>query len=593
LKSLKRFVLRQMPQAQKISAAPENSAAKAWLRALEMTAKIDAAPERIFPLVIEELGARFGDAPALLSPGESFSHAGLAARANQYARWALGEDIAKGDTVCLLMPNRAEYLAVWLGLTRIGAVVALINTHLNGEGLAHCITVAAPKHIIVDTRLDTVLEGLETEAVVWRHGAGFAEMISTRPDAPLTAAETRPVLLSDPALLIYTSGTTGLPKAAFVSHHRVMMWTHWFAGMMDATEDDRLYNCLPMYHSIGGVVASGAVLLAGGAVILREKFSASVFWNDVAQSGATIFQYIGELCRYLLKSDATPVSHSLRLICGNGLSADVWEAFQGRFQIPQVLEFYAATEGNFSLYNAEGKAGAIGRVPGFLKHRFGIALVKRGADGEPLRGDDGFCQRVVTGEAGEAIGRIAGGGARFEGYSDAAATAKKILRNVFVAGDAYVRTGDLMCQDATGFYYFVDRLGDTFRWKGENVATTEVAAALTSYSGITAANVYGVAVPGNDGKAGMAAIEADETFDLAGLKTHLAHKLPTYARPLFLRLVPSFAVTETFKQKKQQLALEGFDPARITDTLYADDGESFSPLDTALYARINSGLMRF
>jgi fatty-acyl-CoA synthase len=558
-----------------------------------MTAKIDAAPERIFPLVIEELGARFGDAPALISPGENFSHAGLAARANQYARWALGQKIAQGDVVCLLMPNRAEYLAIWLGLTRIGAVVALINTHLGGEGLAHCITVASPKHIILDTRLDAVLEGLETEAAVWRHGAAFAELISAVPDGPLAAEEKRAVTLHDAALLIYTSGTTGLPKAAFVSHHRVMMWTHWFAGMMDAGPEDRLYNCLPMYHSVGGVVASGAVLLAGGAVILREKFSASAFWADVAQSGATIFQYIGELCRYLLKSHAAPARHSLRLICGNGLSADVWEAFQARFHIPQVLEFYAATEGNFSLYNAEGKVGAIGRVPGFLKHRFGIALVKQDGDSEPLRGPDGFCQRVTTGEAGEAIGRIAGGAARFEGYSDAAATARKILHNVFEAGDAYVRTGDLMRQDAAGFYYFVDRLGDTFRWKGENVATTEVAAVLAAYPGIIAANVYGVAVPGNDGKAGMAALETDEKFDLSGLKAHLTAKLPAYARPLFLRLVPSLAITETFKQKKQQLAMEAFDPEHATDALYADVGETYRPLDAGLYARISSGLMRF
>jgi fatty-acyl-CoA synthase len=580
-----------MTQAQKI--APENSASRSWLRALEMTAKIDAAPERIFPQVIEELGARFGETPALMSPGENFSHAGLAARANQYARWALGQDIAKGDAVCLLMTNRAEYLAIWLGLTRIGAVVALINTHLAGEGLAHCITVAAPKHIIVDTRLDAALDGLETSAIVWRHGAAFAELINALPDGPLTAKEKRPITLSDPALLIYTSGTTGLPKAAFVSHHRVMMWTHWFAGMMDAGPDDRLYNCLPMYHSVGGVVASGAVLLAGGAVILREKFSASAFWSDVAQSGATIFQYIGELCRYLLKSDAAPMSHSLRLICGNGLSGDVWETFQARFHIPQVLEFYAATEGNFSLYNAEGKIGAIGRVPGFLKHRFGIALVRQGMDGEPLRGPDGFCQRATTGESGEAIGRIASGAARFEGYSDAAATAKKILRNVFETGDAYVRTGDLMRQDAAGFYYFVDRLGDTFRWKGENVATTEVAAALAAYPGIIAANVYGVAVPGNDGKAGMAALETDANFDLSELKSHLTKMLPAYARPLFLRQVESLAITETFKQKKQQLALDGFDPARVTGGLFADTGESYAPIDAELYARISSGLMRF
>ncbi len=572
--------------------APENTASRAWLRALEMTAKIDAAPQRLFPVVIEELGQRFGEAPALLCHSGALSHAGLAARANQYARWGLSQNIAKGDTVCLVMPNRAEYLAIWLGLTRIGAVVALINTNLTGEGLAHCITVADPKHIIVDARLDRVLDGLETYAIVWRHGEAFAQSINMFAGGALENSEKRDVTLGDPALLIYTSGTTGLPKAAFVSHHRVMMWTHWFAGMMGATQQDRLYNCLPMYHSVGGVVASGAVLLAGGSVILREKFSRSQFWGDIAQSGATIFQYIGELCRYLLKDDGAFPAHNLRLICGNGLSGDVWEDFQTRFDIPQILEFYAATEGNFSLYNAEGKAGAIGRVPGFLKHRFGIALIARGDDGEVLRGEDGLCQRVATGEAGEAIGKIAGGAARFEGYSDAAATARKILRGVFEPGDAYVRTGDLMRQDAQGFYYFVDRLGDTFRWKGENVATTEVAAALCSYPGILAANVYGVTVPGHDGKAGMAALETGSDFDLAGLKAHLVKSLPAYARPLFLRMVSGLAITETFKQKKQGLAEDGFDPARTSDALYADTGASYEKLEGALYARISSGLTR-
>jgi fatty-acyl-CoA synthase len=327
-------------------------------------------------------------------------------------------------------------------------------------------------------------------------------------------------------------------------------------------------------------------------VILREKFSASRFWNDVAQTKATIFQYIGELCRYLLKASVEAPSHHLRLACGNGLSAEVWEKFQSRFHIPQVLEFYAATEGNFSLTNAEGKVGAIGRVPGFLKHRFGIALIKRDQDGEPLRGLDGYCLRAAIDQPGEAISKIGGGTARFEGYNDAAATARKIIRNVFEQGDAYVRSGDLMRQDVQGFYYFVDRLGDTFRWKGENVATTEVETALADCPGITGVTVYGVAVAGHDGKAGMAAVETNNDFELSGLKKHLA-ALPVYARPLFLRLVPLLTATETFKTKKAELAAQGFDPARISDPLYADAGEGFEVLDDALYARINSGLVRF
>ena len=570
-------------------AKKDNTASRAWIRALEMTAKIEDRPSRTFPVVIEEL-ARFGDAPALVGPHATLSHAQLAARANRVARWAIAENIQKGDHVALLLPNSPDYLALWLGLTRIGAVVALLNTNLKGEALAHCIKVADPGHVIATPDFTEAL-GNPT-AQLWWHGEAFSLLLDTFDGSPLVGEEIRDVTLNDQALLIYTSGTTGLPKAAHVSHRRVMSWTHWFAGMMGAGPDDRLYNCLPMYHSVGGVVASGAVLISGGAVIVREKFSRSRFWQDVADSGATLFQYIGELCRYLLADTEQPVPHNLRLAVGNGLSGDVWENFQARFNIPQVIEFYAATEGNFSLYNMEGKPGAIGRIPAFLAHRFPTAIVKfDDTAGAPLRGPDGLCIPVTRGEAGEAIGKIAGGAARFEGYTDAAASEKKILRDVFTPGDAWLRSGDLMRQDAQGFFYFVDRIGDTFRWKGENVATTEVAQAASSAPGVIAANIYGVAVPGNSGKAGMAALEVDPGFDVAAFRQHMS-RLPAYARPLFLRLTDSLAITETFKQKKHLLAQDGFNPYASGDALYVDDGIGYVPLDEALYARISSGLMR-
>ena len=512
-----------MPVTATRAAPKEQSANRAWLRALECTAKIDDTPERIFPLVIEELGARFGDAPALISPGETFSHAALAVQANRYARWAMAEGVGKGDVVALLMPNRADYLAIWLGITRVGGVVALINTNLIGAALDHCLTVAAPKHIIVDERLAPAMNAAVTPARIWRHRQEFSDIIAHYSGGPLTTGETREVTLSDPALLIYTSGTTGLPKAAFVSHHRVMMWTHWFAGLMDAGPDDRLYNCLPMYHSVGGVVASCAVLLAGGAVILREKFSARAFWDDIEASGATIFQYIGELCRYLLKSDAQPRRHGLRLICGNGLSADVWTGFQERFRIPQILEFYAATEGNFSLYNAEGQPGAIGRIPGFLKHRFGVALIARGPDGRsPGAGRTASAAGWKPAKRARPSARLRTARRVSRAIATRRPPPKKSSAMSLPPGDAWVRTGDLMRQDAQGFFYFVDRLGDTFRWKGENVATTEIAAVLAAYPGIIAANVYGVVIPGADGRAGMAALETGADFDsLGGLKAHL------------------------------------------------------------------------
>jgi fatty-acyl-CoA synthase len=571
-------------------AKKDNSASKAWLRALEGTSRIEDVATRIFPVVVEELGARFGEAPALIGPQETLSHAGLAARANRIARWALAQGVQKGDTVCLLMPNCPDYLAIWLGITRIGGIVALLNTNLKGEALDYCIRVAASTHIIAS---ENFAEGIISDAKIWRHGPAFRQLLENFSGVALSASEQREVTLNDRALLIYTSGTTGLPKAAHVSHRRVMSWTHWFAGMTGAGPDDRLYNCLPMYHSVGGVVASGAVLVGGGAVILREKFSASAFWRDVADTRATIFQYIGELCRYLLAGQGEVPAHNLRLAVGNGLSGDVWEAFQTRFAIPQILEFYAATEGNFSLYNVEGKVGAIGRIPPFLAHRFPTAIVKFDATtGLPARGPDGLCIAVARGETGEAIGKIAGGAARFEGYTDASATEKKILRDVFKPSDAWVRSGDLMRQDAQGFFYFMDRIGDTFRWKGENVATTEVAGAAGSAPRVKAANIYGVAVPGHGGRCGMAALEVEDGFDPAAFRIHMAARLPVYARPVFLRIVCSLAITETFKQKKQLLAQDGFDPAAIGDPLYAECGEGYVKLDAELYARINSGLIR-
>ncbi len=404
----------------------------------------------------------------------------------------------------------------------------------------------------------------------------------------------------DTALYIYTSGTTGLPKAAKVSHFRLMQWSHWFAGMMDTRSSDRMYNCLPMYHSIGGVVATGATLVNGGSVVLRQRFSASHFWDDVVEWNCTLFQYIGELCRYLVNSPPHPreAEHRLRLCCGNGLRPDVWDEFKRRFRIPQILEFYAATESNFSLYNCEGKPGAIGRIPSFLAHRIPVALIKFDIEtGEPIRNEEGFCIRCSANEVGEAIGKILDGsspGSRFEGYTDKEASDRKILRNVFVNGDAWFRTGDLMRRDESGYFYFVDRVGDTFRWKGENVSTTEVADTISAYPGVIEAVVYGVAIPGTEGRAGMAAIVVSEDFDLVAFRQHLAERLPEYARPLFLRIRCEIEMTATFKPKKQDLSREGYDPNITADAIYFDDRvrQSFVKLDAVLYERLQNGNVR-
>jgi fatty-acyl-CoA synthase len=583
------------------------SANRDWLRALELTGRLETEPQRTLPAVIDEMAVRQPDAPALLSDRERFGFAELADRARRYAAWALDQQLGKGDVVALMMPNRPEYLAIWLGLSRLGVTTALINTNLRGDSLAHCLKVARPRAIIVDAALEIallpVLRRLDRPRT-WLHGAGESnwpridDAVEAIGDAALAAVGPPVVTLGDRALLIYTSGTTGLPKAANVSHHRVMSWASWFAGLIDIQPTDRLYDCLPLCHSAGGVAAIGAALSAGASVVVAEKFSARRFWDDIARWDCTLFQYIGELCRYLLAAPPHPNerAHALRLACGNGLAADVWEAFQARFAVPRILEFYAATEGNFSLYNVEGKPGAIGRLPGFLAHRFAAAIVRFDAEaGAPARGDGGFCIRCERDEAGEAIGRVSLRGAgRFEGYTDAAATQTKLMRDVFEPGDAWVRTGDLMYTDEQGFWWFVDRVGDTFRWKGENVAAAEVAAAIRSFPGVADASVYGVEIPGASGKAGMAAIVADAALDLADLRAHLAARLPDYARPVFLRLVPGLDVTETFKQKKQSLAVEGWDPTRIADPLWVEDRTSgtYTALDVATAERVRSGDLR-
>jgi fatty-acyl-CoA synthase len=593
-----------MPSAAPDDKAIKDTANKSWLRALETTGALAARPTATLPVLIDELGVRWGDAPALLSDEETLSFADLAGRCRAYTRWALSLGLGKGDVVALLMPDRPDYLAIWLGLTRTGATAALINTNLTGPSLAHSIAIVKPTHLIAADELVEAavlaLVDMDARPQVWTRGASGPGALDPADysQAAFAEGDLPPVTLADRALHIYTSGTTGLPKAANVSHHRLLMWAGWFAGMMGAGPQDRLYNCLPLYHSVGGVVATGAMLLKGGSVVIREKFSASQFWPDVGRWDCTVFQYIGELCRYLLAAPPHPLerSHRLRLACGNGLREAVWRPFQARFAIPRILEFYAATEGTFSLYNAEGRPGAVGRVPPFLRHRFPAAIVRLDEDGQPLRNAEGRCSKCAVDEPGEAIGRIASAGEnaanRFEGYTNPTDTEKKILRDVFEAGDAWMRTGDLMRIDAQGFYSFVDRMGDTFRWKGENVATAEVADVTMAFKGVRDVAVYGVEIAGADGRAGMAAIVGDADLDLDGLHRHFAEQLPAYARPVALRLMSELDKTGTFKLQTRAMAELGFDPAKVSDPLFYDGGAGYRALDAAAFDAICAGRVR-
>jgi len=506
------------------------------------------------------------------------------------------------------MANCPDYLAIWLGITRAGGIVALVNPNLTGASLAHAVNIAGPKHLIFGAKFEGSVIGVHplllNRPSCWVYGKGHhdfpqIDLESARFSAKkLEQSEAELPLATDRALYIYTSGTTGLPKAAILDHFRLMQWAYWFAGLMNTRATDRLYNPLPMCHSIGGVVAIGSVLVNGGSVVLPERFSTSRFWDDIVNWDCTLFPYIGELCRYLVNSPSHPkeTAHRVRLCCGNGLRGDVWEAFVRRFGIPQILEFYAATEGNVSLYNCDGKRGAIGRIPAFLAHRFPIALIQLDtANKAPLRDRNGYCLRCGVDEVGEAIGEIrdeSGNlGNRFLGYTDPEASSRKVLKNVFVAGDRWFRTGDLMRRDRRGYFYFFDRIGDTFRWKGENISTTEVATVIEGASGVSEAVVYGVSIPGSEGRAGMAAIVVAEDLNLGLLRRYIHENLPKHARPLFLRIRTALDITATFKPRTQDLRQEGYDPRTITDRIYFDDNAlgAYVPLSFPLYSRIQSG----
>ena len=555
------------------------SANLAWSEALAASATIEQLPQRLLADIILERATSDGDLLALLSDTKSFTFSELAARIYDYQAWAMAQGLVKGSCVGLVMGNRPDMVAAWLGLSRAGVVVALLNPSLKHEALAHAVALAAPSHLVVDPAFESAI-----------HDAGISIAICAAPERGKARPSSCGVSIKDTALLIYTSGTTGLPKAAKVSHARVLNWALWFMGLLGNTKTDRIYNCLPLYHSVGGIVAVAATLAAGGSTVIAPKFSASQFWPDIRRWQCTQFQYIGELCRYLL---AQPVSdleggHQLRLAVGNGLRGDIGVAFQERFAIPQIIEFYAATEGTFSLYNVQGPMGSIGRIPPFLRHRFKIALVQHDVEtGLPKRNSDGTCAPVATGEVGEAIGYLPTDEA-FEGYTGPDESERKILRDVFERGDRWFRTGDLMRMDKAGNYFFVDRIGDTYRWKGENVSTLEVATVIVKAAGVKDAVVYGVQVPGADGRAGMACLETTDDFDIERFHSVASAALPNYAVPVFLRLANKTVVTETFKHKKNDLAQAGFDPSFIADRLFVRIDGVYRRLDDEMYRAIIS-----
>lgn len=547
---------------------------------------------------------------AIMYEDQRMTYAALDAAANRVVRWAEASGIKKGDVVALVMENKPEYIVIWYAMAKMGARCALINNNLAGAQLAHTLNISEADNLILDAALvdnyTSAADQLDRPMKVWAQGPSTPQgmedwdaAVSEQSPEALPTGMRDGIKNKDHFVYIYTSGTTGLPKAANISHMRFLNVGLAFGGSMQMKPSDRMYVTLPLYHATGGVGGVGAALFFGSSLVIRKKFSASQFFDDCIKYEATAFTYIGELCRYLLNAPENPneQNHKIRICMGNGLRPDVWGPFQERYALPKIVEFYGSTEGNIALFNITGKEGSIGRIPKYLEGQLQTKIVKFDVESEEVvRGPDGFCMLADPMEAGEAIGRIdeTKPGGSFEGYNNAEATAKKILTDVFEKGDKWFRSGDLLKKDERGFYYFVDRIGDTFRWKGENVATSEVAEVLSQVPGLEEANVYGVSVPGADGRAGMASVVIKGTPDFAKMEEILDRDLAPYAQPLFLRVASEMEVTGTFKHRKVELVKDGFDPDKIPDPVYFRNPETghFEQLDAAGYQRIVNGEVR-
>jgi fatty-acyl-CoA synthase len=556
---------------------------------------------------IQDAVDQWRDRSAMTFEGRTLSYGELDAMANRFAHWGKSQNFRRGQTVALFMPNRLEYFAVWYGLSKIGVVTALINNQLSGLALAHCLNISQAACILVDGETSPTFEAarslLEKPLPQWilgpAHGdqRDLVQALKSCSQLPPDKGVREEIRARETALLIFTSGTTGLPKAARITHVRAQLYMRGFAGSTGARASDRIYVALPLYHATGGLCALGAALLNGGSVFLRRKFSASHFWGEAIDEQCTMFVYIGELCRYLVNQPPSEAEtqHRIRMAFGNGLRPDIWPLMKQRFHIPEILEFYGSTEGNVSMFNFDGREGAIGRAPKWLRNKFNVRLVQFDVEAEQaIRGINGLCIEAGPGQIGECIGQI-GGDARSEytGYVDKAASEKKVLHDVFEKGDRWFATGDLMKTDADGYFYFVDRIGDTYRWKGENVSTNEVAERLLGCPGVKEANVYGVEVAGAEGRAGMAALVVGAEFDIKTFGDGVAHELPSFAQPVFVRILPELETTGTFKTRKMDLIADGYDPGRIKGPLFFHDPKKgYVKVTKGVFDKIAAGALK-
>uniref|UniRef100_A0A673WWA9 Arachidonate--CoA ligase n=1 Tax=Salmo trutta TaxID=8032 RepID=A0A673WWA9_SALTR len=546
--------------------------------------------------------------------GETWTFTQLDLLSNAVAQWALAQGWAPGDVVALFMESRPLQVALWLGLAKVGVEAALINFNLQRDALLHCVGVSASRGIVFGAELSgamlEVSSSLSPSMVRFCTGElsvdCLASLAAQNLDYILASAPTLPPppcippkSFNDRLFYIYTSGTTGLPKAAIVVHSRYYRIAAFGYHAFRMRRDDIIYDCLPLYHSAGNIMGVGQCLINGLTVVVKKKFSASRFWEDCIKHNCTVVQYIGEICRYLLSQPVRPSEkgHRVRLAVGNGLRPSVWEAFTERFGVAQVGEFYGATECNCSIANMDGKVGACGFNSRILPNVYPIRLMKVDEETtELVRDRHGLCVPCRPGEPGLLVGRINQQDPlrRFDGYANQDATRKKIANNVFKKNDSAYLSGDVLVMDELGYMYFRDRSGDTFRWRGENVSTTEVEGTLSGLLGQADVAVYGVAVPDVEGKAGMAAIaDPTGTFDCDAFLRGVQQALPPYARPVFLRISPQVDTTGTFKIQKTRLQREGYDPRLSTDQIYFLNSRAgrYEAVNEELHSAIVEGRM--
>lgn len=561
-------------------------------------------------LVVEQNAERTPSAPMVVFEGRTTSWSEFNALANRLAHFLEAQGVSRGDTVAVLMDNRVENLAAITALGKLGAVAAMINTHLTEHPLVHCITVVESKAVLFGTELAEPLRdvkealvaaGCETflaipdvgaeEIPAWATGFDAADASLNSANLPIT----REIKLRELAYFIFTSGTTGMPKASRITHDRHLRMGKAFAEIaLEMKPTDRIYVCLPLYHSSATYIGFGTISHVGASMFLRRKFSASRFLDDARENGTNCFAYIGELCRYLMLQPRRPddANNPIVKAVGNGLRPDIWMDFKNRYGIERVCEFYGASEGNAGCVNAFNKDLTVGFCA--VKH----AVIRYDVHEDTiLRDARGLCQKAKKGEPGLFAIEISEKAA-FDGYADREATEKKILRDVFRKGDRYFNTGDLLKQVDVGFafglphYQFVDRVGDTYRWKGENVSTNEIGEILNGCEAVQYGNVYGVQIPGTDGRAGMAAVVGTaEALDVDSISRHVMQHMPAYARPVFLRHIAEMDTTGTFKMKKGDLREQAYHPDRCSDPVYVmkPGASAYVPLDASFYEVLMTG----